>query len=124
MLPYDHGGDVYSNEGIFLDFSVNINLWVCRRRRRRLLWRILRLRALSDPHCRKLRAAISGPSRRGRKHGPMRHCAAELLFRFCACPRPRLALTLAPTFSEYSRAVNLFGGELKEHMLSEKNALL
>jgi threonine-phosphate decarboxylase len=46
--------------------------------------------------------------------------ASDLIFRICASRRPRAALTLAPTFSEYERSVCLFGGEMRYHMLYER----
>ncbi|NLB17948.1 MAG: aminotransferase class I/II-fold pyridoxal phosphate-dependent enzyme [Syntrophomonadaceae bacterium] len=43
----------------------------------------------------------------------------ELIFALCACLKPRQTVILTPTFSEYRRAVTLFGGQVREHFLLE-----
>lgn len=122
MDCYEHGGDVYGNPGIRLDFSVNTHpLGMPQRAREALLAQAEAFSRYPDPQCRALRQALA------RRHGVAPEnilCgngAADLIFRICACLRPRRALTLAPTFSEYRRAVELFGGSMAEHRLREED---
>ncbi len=122
MLPYEHGGDVYANRNIRLDFSININpLGMPDAARRAIAGNLKDYERYPDPHCRGLVGAIAA------YHGvseAMVLCgngAAELLFRLSACLMGRNALALAPTFSEYARGVKLFGGRMRKHMLREEN---
>lgn len=120
MLRYEHGGDIYANAGIRLDFSVNTNpLGMPEAAKRALFDAADALSCYPDPQCRALRQALA------QKHGVesgMILCgngAADMIFRVCACVKAKRALTLAPTFSEYERPVKLFGCEILEYRLKE-----
>ncbi len=120
MLPYEHGGDIYGVPGVKLDFSVNTNpLGMPEEVKRAVVEHAEEYARYPDPACRVLTAKLAA------LHGvdaSMVLCgngAADLIFRLSACCKPRRALTLAPTFSEYGRAVTLFGGVMLEHMLRE-----
>ena len=120
MLRYEHGGDIYEDDGIFLDFSVNTNpLGMPESVKQAIISHIPAYACYPDPFCRALRSALA--ARNGMEPSAVLcgNGAAELIFALCACVRPRRALTLAPTFSEYERAVSLFGGEICEHLLLE-----
>jgi len=122
MLCYEHGGDLYAGPGIRLDFSVNTNpLGMPAEVERAVLEHVEDYARYPDPFCRALSKEIA--ARRGVEEG-MVLCgngAADLIFRLCACLKPVRALTLAPTFSEYGRAVTLFGGVMREHLLFEED---
>lgn len=120
MLRYEHGGNIYENSKVKLDFSVNVNpLGMPEAARRAVVEQLDALTRYPDPCCGALREALA------RIHGIPSEVilcgngAAELIFRTCACLKPKRALTLAPTFSEYERPVKLFGGEMLEYRLSE-----
>ncbi|HWR23804.1 MAG TPA: threonine-phosphate decarboxylase CobD [Feifaniaceae bacterium] len=120
MLRYEHGGDIYTNAEIRLDFSANVNpLGMPEAAKRALFATADALSRYPDPQCRALRQALA------KKHGiapDMILCgngAADMIFRVCTCLKPKKALTLAPTFSEYERPVKLFGGEMVEYRLKE-----
>ena len=120
MLRYEHGGDIYGDAEIRLDFSVNVNpLGMPGAAKRALFAATDAMERYPDPQCRALRQALA------EKHGvaaDMILCgngAADMIFRVCACLKPKKALTLAPTFSEYERPVKLFGGEMAEYHLKE-----
>ncbi len=121
MPRYDHGGDVYQNRNVILDFSVNINpLGMPGEAKRALVHGMERFSCYPDPRCGALTRAIA------KAHGVLPEnilCgngAADLLFRVSAYKRARRALTLAPTFSEYERPMVLFGGEMTEYPLEEE----
>jgi len=120
MRRYEHGGDVYESGDILLDFSVNTNpLGMPEPVKQAIIDHIPEYERYPDPACRALRSALAA------RHGlaaSMVLCgngASELIFAICAGLNPRRVLTLAPTFSEYERAVKLFGGETYEHLLLE-----
>ena len=120
MLRYEHGGDIYTNTEICLDFSINVNpLAMPEAAKRALFAAVDAFSRYPDPQCRVLCQTLA------EKHGvapDMILCgngAADMIFRVCACLKPKKALTLAPTFSEYERPVKLFGGEMSEYHLKE-----
>lgn len=122
MERFEHGGDVYRNSGVKLDFSINTNpLGMPEAVKQALITHISDYTRYPDPACRELRQLLS------RAHGlPMENIlcgngASDMIFRICACLQPKWALTLAPTFSEYARNVALFGGETYEYPLAEQN---
>lgn len=122
MQRYDHGGDLYSNPGILLDFSVNTNpLGMPRRVGDALVQRQAEFASYPDPHCRSLRRALAHKHHLDEQNILCGNGAADLIFRLCAWKQPRKALTLAPTFSEYERPVLLFGGEIEEWLLKPEN---
>ena len=60
MLRYEHGGDVYANDGIFLDFSVNTHpLGMPKAVKQAIVAHISEYERYPDPICRKLRAALA-----------------------------------------------------------------
>lgn len=122
MQRFEHGGDVYTNDGITLDFSININpLGMPTSVRQAVIDHLPEYTRYPDPACRALRIALA------QRHGlntAMVLCgngAAELLFALCACLKPRRVATLAPTFSEYERSAALFGAKIYAHLLTEEN---
>lgn len=122
MQPYDHGGDVYGGTRPKVDFSINVNP---------LGMPAQVMEALSpdpaadarypDPACRALRSALANHFSISEENILCGNGSADLLMRLCAALRPKNVLLPAPTFSEYSRCVRLFGGTVKEFPLSENN---
>lgn len=122
MRRYEHGGNIYENAKIELDFSVNVNpLGMPEGAKQAIVDSIDAFVRYPDCECCALRAALA------QRHGVdmerilCGNGASDLIFRICACIKPRIALTLAPTFSEYERATTLFGGHMREHLLAEEN---
>lgn len=104
-----HGGDLYSRP-IRLDFSTNTNPFgtpesVCRA----VVESAGLLNQYPDPCCRELVAALSDFECLPQEYILCGSGAAELIFSFCAASRPKRALELAPTFSEYSSALETVG---------------
>lgn len=125
MQRYEHGGDIYENSGILLDFSVNTNpLGMPEGAKRSIAAGIDAYERYPDTECRALRAALAEQCGVEASMILCGNGAADLIFRLCACSRPKRALTLAPTFSEYERAVELFGGKMREHRLYEGNGFM
>lgn len=121
MYGYEHGGDIYSNPGIRLDFSVNLNpLGMPEKVKEAIIAHIPDYGRYPDPACRELKAALG--DRQGLSPDKILpgNGASELIFALCAALQPRRVLLPAPTFSEYQRAAQLFGGEINIHPLREE----
>ena len=125
MQRFEHGGDVYGNTDICLDFSVNTNpLGMPPQVKTAIVEHIDDYERYPDPLCRTLTTAIA---RRDGVDASQVLCgngAADLIYRICISVRPERALTLAPTFSEYERAVALAGGVVEYYPLSEHGAFI
>lgn len=121
MRCFDHGGDIYDKPHVRIDFSANINpLGFPPGVLEALTQQAEGFQRYPDPHCRALRGVLA------KRHGlrPEQvlcgNGAADLIFRLCACLRPKIALVTAPTFSEYERAVLVHGGRVREYLLREE----
>ena len=122
MRRYEHGGDTYGSHANLLDFSINVNpLGMPESAKQTIRENMDSFSLYPDCDCRALRKALSEMHGIGAEHILCGSGASDLIFRVCALLGKRTALTLAPTFSEYERAVTLFGGRMLEHPLQEKN---
>ena len=129
MDKYGHGGDIYGNPGVELDFSVNTNpLGMPDEVRRALLAHVDEYARYPDPLCRQLRAAIAAHENKSDCGGGLSEdmvlCgngAADLIYRLCYAAKPRRALVCAPAFSEYERALTQAGCEVSHHRLEPGN---
>lgn len=121
MLRYDHGGDIYGNGEIKLDFSVNTNpLGMPEGVKRAVISHAEDYARYPDPRCRALTAAIAAHHGLSPEMVLCGNGAADLIFRICACLRPERILLPAPAFSEYERAATTFGGTVWEYPFPEE----
>lgn len=122
MELYDHGGDVYGNKGVIHDFSVNTNpLGMPKEITDALISRAAEFSRYPDPHCRELRKAVAELESVPEDYILFGNGAADLIYRLCYALKPRSALVLAPTFSEYERALFAVGSRVNYHTLSSHN---
>lgn len=122
MRPYEHGGDIYGERKVRLDFSVNTNpLGMPPSVRQAIGARGLEDERYPDPYCRRLRAALAERYGVAAEEILCGNGASDLILRLCACLRPRIVLEPAPTFSEYARSAALFGGEIRTYPLSAES---
>lgn len=116
-----HGGDLYSRP-IQLDFSANTNPFGTPESvRRAVVESADLLNQYPDPYCRELVAALSDFEQVPQEFILCGCGAAELIFSFCTAVKPKKALELAPTFSEYSSALEAVGCEIERYPLSKEN---
>lgn len=116
-----HGGDLYSRP-IQLDFSANTNPFGTPKSvRRAVIESVDLLNQYPDPYCRELVAALAEFERVPQEFILCGCGAAELIFSFCAAVKPKKALELAPTFSEYSSALEAVGCEVVRYSLNKEN---
>lgn len=130
-MEYQHGGDIYTYEGM-LDFSANINpLGPGRAVIEAAHGAIDRMTQYPDAGCRRLRAALAERLGLDGDFFIFGNGGAELIFTLVMAERPKKAVLLAPSFTEYRQALRaadceivLFGlkesedFELKEEYLA------
>ena len=122
MERFEHGGDIYGNAGITLDFSVNTNpLGMPEEVRSVLVSRVDEFTRYPDPQCRELCAAISRYEGIPHNWVLCGNGAADLIYRLCYAIKPHKALVYAPTFSEFERALEQAGCRVARHVLLPDN---
>ena len=125
MQRFKHGGDIYEKSGINLDFSININpLGMPDAVKEAVIQDIDSYSRYPDPHCRDLRKALAEHHKIKKDQILCGNGAADCIFRICAARKPQKVLVLAPTFSEYERPVQLFGGRIFEYALDPQKDFL
>lgn len=116
-----HGGDLYGRT-ISLDFSANTNpLGTPPAVRQAVIDAAELLNQYPDPYCRALIAALADFEQVPASYILCGCGAAELIFSFCAAVKPRRALELAPTFSEYATALEAMGATVDRYPLEAVN---
>ena len=123
-----HGGNIYEvaeklgiqpNE--VLDFSANINpLGVPMSFRKALIENITMIENYPDPHYQRLIHGIGKYHHISPTHITVGNGATEIIFSMISALKPKQALILAPTFSEYERALGKVGCEVEYYRLKEE----
>lgn len=117
-----HGGDIYGERPVRLDFSVNVNpmgtpepvLQAARDS-------IADCSCYPDIRCGALRKAVSRWYGVPEEELIFSNGAAELIFSVVRAVRPKKAVLLAPSFLEYEIALNSIGTEIKYFYLKEED---
>ena len=113
-----HGGDIYG--GIALDFSANVSPLGTPRSVTDAIERALpELYRYPDPYCRTLVQTISEYEGVPKNFVLCGNGASELIYAYCEAVRPKRAMELAPTFSEYSLALRRTGCEIVRYALDQ-----
>lgn len=116
-----HGGDVYDGE-IQLDFSANTNPYGTPQGVLNAITAALpRVHQYPDPYCRELVKTISEFESAPKDWILCGSGAAELIYSYCEALRPGRAMELAPTFSEYSLALERVGCQVERYSLKKEN---
>lgn len=116
-----HGGDIYGDRKVRLDFSINVNPLgmpenVCQAAKDS----IEHCASYPDVACRRLRKAVCAWYQVPETQAIFGNGAAELIDLLVQAVRPKKALLLAPTFSEYEAALLRTGTELSFFFLKEE----
>lgn len=115
-----HGGDVYGGE-ILLDYSANTNpLGTPEGVLNAIRSSLSQLHRYPDPYCRELVGAIADFEDVPRQWILCGSGAAELIYSYCEAVGAKRAAELAPTFSEYSLALNRTGCQVLRYSLSKE----
>lgn len=119
-----HGGDIYEGN-VRLDFSANTNPFGTSPNVIRAVQDVLEeMHHYPDPYCRKLVEAIAAFEEVPREYILCGNGAAELIYSYCEAARPKLAVELAPTFSEYSLGLARMGCTVKRYELKPETGFL
>lgn len=115
-----HGGDIYRNK-VLLDFSVNSNpLGVPKPVRLAAALAAADIEHYPDIRCEGLKKAISRFEGVPEEKIICGNGAAELFFAAALAGRPKKALVLSPSFSEYERALKAVGAKIQYAALPEE----
>lgn len=121
MDKFEHGGDIYSRN-IKLDFSANINpLGMSEVVIEALHRAVDSCKVYPDPLCRELCAKIGEKENVPIEVVLCGNGAADLIYRAVFAVMPKRALLIAPTFSEYERALEAVGCDIDFFQLTEEN---
>ena len=125
MMEYRHGGDVYRNEKIRYDYSININpLGMPDFIRDAAIRGIEESSRYPDSRCgqlRELAANFYGVKNTQLIFG---NGAAELIFAVCRALSPKKAVLPAPTFTEYERALHSSGAQCSFFSLPKEQSFI
>lgn len=116
-----HGGDVYEQK-IRLDYSANTNPYGTPQGVVDAMKKTMsELHHYPDPYCRELVQAIAEFEDLPREYILCGNGAAELIYAYCDAVKPRSALELAPTFSEYALGLERIGCRVEHYLLNQEN---
>ena len=122
-MEYGHGGDVYRNQNVELDFSINVNplgmpnfVWEAAMKSIALSTRY------PDSTCGALRARMSELTGIPGEMMIFGNGAAELIFRLVQTLCPKKAVIPAPSFMEYETALKACGTEVSFFYLKESES--
>ena len=114
-----HGGDVYANRSVTLDFSANVNPFGMPDPVRDALRRAADACVpYPDPYCTELREKLALAEGVPARQILVGSGAAELIYQFAySLPRERPVLLTAPTFCEYERALRAAGVPFEYYLM-------
>lgn len=125
MQYFEHGGNPSLHRGIEFDFSQNINpLGMPVPVRDAICASAAESRFYPDPECTQLRILLAEKEGVAPENIIFGNGASDLIFRVCACLRPKNALILQPNFSEYERSVRIFDGHVTEYRMKKEHGFL
>lgn len=121
MIKTSHGGDIYT-QNIAYDFSANINpLGMPQSVKTAIAENINACEQYPDVNCTMLKKAVAEFENVGTENIVCGSGAADLIYKIVQTAVPKKALIIAPTFSEYEKALRSFGCEIEYFYLDEKN---
>ncbi|WP_250278284.1 pyridoxal phosphate-dependent aminotransferase [[Clostridium] colinum] len=122
MYKYEHGGnEIFKNKDI-IDFSANINPLGLKENSLDILKNALDKSIFyPDNFSTRLRIAIEQYENVKKDYIFCSNGASDIIFRIVSYLKPKKALILAPTFSDYERALKTVDCEIYKHILLEKD---
>lgn len=122
MKDLPHGGDVYGKDKIELDFSINLNpLGMPENIKKALCEKIDSFEVYPDIKCRKLKNTLALYEKCSKEKIVCGNGAADLIFRIVLAQKPKNALLIVPSFSEYEKALKVVSCNIQYHILKEEN---
>ena len=128
-MKLTHGGDIYTYKEMFkreaLDYSANINpLGMPRGVKEALIESIDSWINYPDPLCRELKSDLADNENVDNEYIILGNGAADIIFRLVYALKPKKAIVLAPTFSEYEEALTSVECKVQYHYLKEEDGFL
>ncbi|WP_455486828.1 pyridoxal phosphate-dependent aminotransferase, partial [Clostridium sp.] len=128
-MKLTHGGDIYTYNEMFkreaLDYSANINpLGMPRGVKEALIESIDSWINYPDPLCRELKSDLADNENVDNEYIILGNGAADIIFRLVYALKPKKAIVLAPTFSEYEEALTSVECKVQYHYLKEEDGFL
>ncbi|MDO5292993.1 MAG: histidinol-phosphate transaminase [bacterium] len=124
---YTHGGEVYDKQ-VTLDYSINVNPFgMPDAVKEAITANMEQYVKYPDSACLTLRKEISKANSKAKITSDMVLCgngAADIIYRLCLAVKPKKAMVLAPTFSEYEQALHMVGSEVFYYELKEETGYL
>lgn len=127
MYKYQHGGNIiFEKDGVdILDLSANINpLGYPENVKNAILEEIDFINRYPDNYSRKLVEKIANFENVPKDYIFCGNGASDIIFRLPLAIKPKKVMVLAPTFSDYERAVQSYGAEIFYYILKEENGFL
>lgn len=122
MNRNSHGGDIYTRP-VRWDFSANLNpLGMPASVKRAIVENIDKYEHYPDTHCTALRRALAARERVAEERIVCGNGAADLIYRAVQAIKPRRALVIAPTFSEYERALLSVDCDVEHYFTRESDS--
>lgn len=129
MKSYTHGADIYTtaieldiNENAIIDFSSNINPYgLAEGVKNSIVESLEYADRYPDFNCRALSEAISEYENVQKDNIFCSNGSIEAIFRIVNFLKPKNALIIAPTFSEYEHALEAIGCKINYYYLKEEN---
>jgi threonine-phosphate decarboxylase len=127
MYEYVHGGDFYSAElpnstHKIIDFSANVNPFgLSEQVKQAIVGSLSECDKYPDPFCRELTKSLAHYEKVDRSFLFCSNGASDLIFRLAIAVKPKKALLLAPTFSDYEKALKTVDCEISYYYLKEVN---
>ncbi len=124
FVPQFHGGDIYRNQ-INMDFSVNSNpLGPQPEVVKAIRDAAANISQYPDVYCEKLLSALCSFEQVEKDQIICGNGAAELIFSAALAVRPKKAMLLSPTFSEYERALRITDTKITYYELKKEQKFL
>lgn len=122
-----HGGNTYEFYDSYgfepLDFSANLNPYgMPKEIKNAIINSIDKYDVYPDIYCSELRRCISQYDNIPYENIICGNGAADLIFRCCLAKKPKKALVISPTFSEYENAIKAVGSEILYYNLNKEQS--
>ncbi|SET03536.1 pyridoxal phosphate-dependent aminotransferase [[Clostridium] polysaccharolyticum] len=121
MKRFEHGGRIYDKK-ISLDFSSNVNPYgMPQGVKDAIIHGINQYHLYPDDDVAKLKKALAAAEGIQEEMLIFGNGASDLIYRLCQSIRPEKSIVLAPTFSEYEKALRSSGSEVEYLELKKEN---
>ena len=120
-MKYIHGGDIYSRK-IDHDFSVNLNpLGMPEAVKKALVENAAEFEKYPDINCLTLKKAVSRHENISRENIVFGNGASDLIYRTVLFLKPKRALLIVPTFSEYEKTLKTVDCKTEYYYTDKEN---